>query len=462
MKIALVRPNFDCHIITPPLGLGYLSSYLKRHGIETVIVDGLKDNLSTEALLQVLLRGGVDAVGITCLSSFYTKAVRLAQQVKKNNMLCILGGAHPTFMPYQTLRDSAADFVICGEAELALLKLASNGFVNNKIRGVYSQDDLRQPEKPTLKAEVIEDLDDLPFPDWQQMPPNLYPRAPHGALVKNYPVAPIITSRGCPYACTFCTSPMFYDHRIRFRSPENVIAEITYLRENFGVKEIHFEDDNLTLNREHVERIATLVINNGINVSWACPNGIRADKIDAGLIGIMRRSGCYYLAYGIESANPKILNNVKKRESINTIEKAIHLADEAKISSQGFFIFGLPGETPDTIKETIMFAKRTKLARAQFLLLDVLPGSELWNQLQGKFEPNWDKDSYREPEWVPEGLTKRYLMEAQEKAFHQFYLRPATLLRLCRLVDRRQLLFLLKRLRAYRLISWRVCRNLLS
>lgn len=453
MKIALVRPNYKSHIITPPLGLGYLSSYLKQSEIDTVIIDGLKENLKLNQMVGKILDLKPDAVAITCLTAFYKEAVSLSKELKRNKIITIIGGPHPTFLPYQTLVDSQADYVVCGEGEISFLELVARNFQNDNIQGVYSLKTLKDERQTIVKSPTVENLDELPFPDWEQINPGSYPRAPHGALMKGFPVGVIITSRGCPYECTFCTSPQFYDRKIRFRTPENVVAEIEYLVKTFKVKEIHFEDDNLTLKRDHIEKICRLLIQRKINVNWACPNGIRADEVDENIIRLMKDSGCYYFTYGIESANPQILKNTKKNESIETIGRAIEIADKAGIACQGFFIFGLPGETASTIKESINFALHSKLSGAQFIILDVLPGSELWKTLQGKFDPNWDKESYKEPEWLPDGITRKQLMAAQSTAFRKFYLRPKILLRLLKLVDQRQILYFIKRLKDYRLFK---------
>lgn len=453
MKIVLVRPNFESHIITPPLGIGYLSAYLKKNGVDSVIIDGLRDKLSQEEIFDKILSEKPDAVGITCLTAFYNKVVDLAKLVKKSNIKCIIGGVHPTFMPRETLSDSGADFVVCGEGELALLKLAKNNFVNENIRGVYSIDSLKDSIEIN-RAERIENLDDLPFPDWEQINPNSYPKAPHGAVVKNFPIGIIMTSRGCPYECAFCASPKFYGRSIRFRTPGNVVDEIKYLVDKFGIREVHFEDDNLTLRREHIVEICDLIIKNGIKISWACPNGIRADKVDDKLLDLMIMAGCYYFSYGIESANPQILQNIKKRETIESIERAIEMAAKKGISCQGFFIFGLPGETRETIKESIEFAKRSKLSRAQFLILDVLPGSELWDTLKGKFVPRWDKNSVREPEWIPDNLSREELLEAQSAALRQFYFRPKIFLAMLKFVNLKQIGYLFQRFKDYRIIKW--------
>jgi radical SAM superfamily enzyme YgiQ (UPF0313 family) len=438
------------------LGLGYLSSYLAQHGILVEIVDGLRDNLANEALCQTILEKHPDAVGITCLTAFYPAVVDLSLRLKRRGMRVIIGGVHPSFLPYETLADSHCDYVVVGEGEIALLKLVQSNFRAEGIPGVYSLDNLEPGANEPLKAEIVKNLDDLPFPDWDQLDPNSYPQAPHGAIVKQFPIGVITSTRGCPYRCSFCASPKFYDRRVRFRSPENVVEEIKYLVSRFGVKEIHFEDDNLTLRRDHIEKLCRLIIAAGVNVGWACPNGIRADRVDRELMRLMKKSGCYYFAYGVESANEQILTNIHKEEPINTIEESIRIAAEEGISCQGFFIFGLPGENPSTIAETIRFAKNSKLARAQFLILDVLPGSELWDTLHGEFTPNWSKKSYKEPEWLPAGVTREHLLKAQSRAFREFYLHsPSRLFPLLRAVRPGQLLYLLHRLREYRILGSR-------
>jgi len=453
MKIVLVRPNYKSHIITPPVGLGYLASFLNSHDIAVKIIDGLRDDVGPDELATKVVDECADAVGITCLTAFYREAVELSLRLKRAGQRIIIGGVHPTFLPHQTLKDSGCDYIIAGEGELALLALVQAGLVNSGIPGVYSLRDLPDIKTPFRKSEPVANLDDLPFPDWGQLDPRTYPKAPHGAIVRNYPIGVVTTTRGCPYACTFCASPQFYDRTIRFRSPENVLAEIKYLVDTFGVREIHFEDDNLTLKREHVESLCRMILDSGLRISWACPNGVRADRIDEPLIQLMKQSGCYYFAFGIESANQTILDNIHKREKIEDIRRSIDIAAAAGISCQGFFIFGLPGETPATIEQTIQFAKASKLARAQFLILDVLPGSQLWTTLAGQFTPNWAKNSFREPEWVPAGLTKKYLLDSQSRAFREFYLKsPRRLLALARSIRPTQLKYLLRRLLDYRIL----------
>ncbi len=454
MKIVLVRPKYNSHIITPPLGLGYLSSYLQKHGIQTRIIDALRDKIGTGELAQRVIAEKPDLVGVTCLTAFYNEVMALSRTLKQHGIPCVIGGVHPTFLTYQTLVDSGADYAVCGEGELALLELATHVHDNgsSRIQGVYSKEDLENAQTSLRKAKIAEDLDSLPFPDWEQMDPNLYAKAPHGAVARNLPVGVVVTSRGCPYQCTFCASPGFHDRRIRFRSPENVVEDIGYLVDRFRVREIHFEDDNLTLKRDHIERICNLLIKNKIKISWACPNGVRADKVDKELLMLMKESGCYHLAYGIESTNAEILRNIKKMETIDRIAESIRVAEKLGISSQGFFILGLPGETAETIEANIQFALKSGLSRAQFVILDVLPGSELWSDLRGRFSPNWGKNSFKEPEFIPEGLSREQLMKAQATAFRRFYLRPRIVFKMARAIRLKQVPYILQRLMEYRLL----------
>lgn len=447
MKIALVRVKYNSHIITPPLGIGYISSCLKQHGHETLIIDALRDKLQDDEIIEILDRNEINVVGLTCLTAFYKEVVQLSKKLKARGKRVIIGGAHPTFLPKETLEDSDADFVIIGDGELALTELADKNLDNSEIQGVYSKNDLPQNPK---RAKIVENLDELPFPDWEQINPQKYPIAPFGAVTKNYPIGVLLSSRGCPCACTFCANPNISGRKVRMRSPENIVSEIEYLVKNFNVKEISFIDDNLLLDKNHAKKLFNLIIQKGLNkLSFCSPNGIRADSVTKDLMDLMKKAGWYYVAFGIESANPQILLNIKKNESVDIIKNAVKTAKDAKLEVQGFFIFGLPGETKETIKETTNFAVNSGLTRAQFLILDVLPGCELWDKLQGKFKPDFAKDSYRYPEYIPDGLTKEDLILAQKNAFRKFYFRPKIIISLLKYIHLKQIQNFLKRLTDY-------------
>ncbi len=446
MNVVLTRPNYNTHIISPPIGMGYVSSYLKAHGHQTKIIDGVNLGLSNEAILRQCEQLNAGLVGIYILSAYFLNAVDLIKKLQGKGFKVVLGGAHPTFMPTFTIEKSGADFIIAEEAEKTMLDLVNaleRGEPLDKIPGLYTKEnpDNYTQRKPTTN------LDEFPFPDWEKIDPRKYKKAPHGGFIRNFPYAPISATRGCPYRCTFCASPRFSRRSIRFRSPENVVAEIKYLADNFGIKEIHFEDDNLTLWRDFAMKLCNLIIDEGIKISWACPNGVRADKVDYELLKLMKKSGCYYLAFGIESGNQEILDNVKKDLRLEDVEKAARLAYKVGIMTQGFFIFGLPGETEETIEKTIKFAKSIPLTRAQFLILDVMPGTELWDTLHFEDRVDWTKNSYHEITWTPHTVDPDVLAKSAPRAFREFYMRPRQLFSILRYVRIQQIPFLVKRLK---------------
>ena len=452
MKVVLTRPCYRSYIISPPIGMGYVSSYLKKFGHDAKIIDGLNLGISNDEIVKRCKEFGAKLVGIYVISAYFLDAVDLIKKLKKENMIVVLGGTHPTFMPKFTLEKSGADYIIAGEGEPTMLDLV-DALENNKdtkmIPGLYSKGTEQIIDRPFL-----EDLDSLPFPDWEQIDPREYKKAPHGGLIRHFPYAPISSTRGCPYRCTFCASPKFSKRNIRFRSPENVVAEIKYLADNFNIKEIHFEDDNLTLKRDHIINLCNLLIKEKVKVSWACPNGVRADKVDKEMLDLMKKSGCYYTAFGIESGSQKILDNVKKDIKIEQIIHGVELAAQAGIMTQGFFIFGLPGETEETIEETIKFAKSLPLTRAQFLVLDVMPGTELWDVLEFEKKVDWTKTSYHEITWQAPTVSKEILAKAAPRAFKEFYFRPKQLLSLMRYFRISQTPFVIKRLLSYGVLNF--------
>ena len=444
MDVVLTRPNYNTHIISPPIGMGYVSSYLKKHGHGTKIVDGVNLGLSNDEIVKQCEEYNAKLVGIYILSAYFLNAVDLIRKLQARGFKVVLGGAHPTFMPKFTIEKSGADFIITEEAEKAMLDLV-NALERDEplddIPGLYTKDCEFVPRTTTTN------LDEFPFPDWEQIDPRNYKKAPHGGFIRHFPYAPISATRGCPYRCTFCASPKFSRRTIRFRSPENVVDEIEYLVKNFGIKEIHFEDDNLTLWRDFAMKICNLIIERGLKISWACPNGVRADKVDLELLKLMKKSGCYYVAFGIESGNQEILDNVKKDLRLEDVERAAWLAYKAGIMTQGFFIFGLPGETEETIEKTIRFAKSIPLTRAQFLILDVMPGTELWDTLSFEEKVDWGKNSYHEITWTPPTVDPEVLANSAPRAFKEFYMRPRQLFSILRYVRPQQIPFLMKRLK---------------
>lgn len=458
MKIVLIVPNFDTYVICPQLGVMYLSSYLKKHGHEVKIIDALRDNLSFSQIVEAVEREKPGGIGIHCLSSFFSEVVTITKLLKERNYKVYIGGVHPTFSPYTTLEETGADYVMCGEGEIPLLKLANNNFVNNNIQGVYSLDDLKNNDEqkdgsPILKGEIIINLDEIPFPDWEQLPPNSFPHAPHAVSAKGFPIGIVTTSRGCPFRCTFCSSHNFYKG-VRFRSVDNVIEEIKILVDKYEIKELQFIDDNLTLKKDYALELCNKMIKENIKIPWSPINGIRADAFDDELAAKMKEAGCYLVDFGIEAVNAQILKNIKKGETIDTITKAINCSHRAGLITIGNFIFGLPGDTKETIEEAIEYAVNSKLDRAGFFALNVLPGSDIANQMKKEGKEVKISALFSTPKTLVSSLSSREIEKYVQKAYWRFYMRPVILFNMLKSIPLRQYKYLIKCLLKYNIFKF--------
>jgi radical SAM superfamily enzyme YgiQ (UPF0313 family) len=418
---------------------------LKSKHIDCTVVDGLNLGLENNEIVKQVKHAQI--VGISVLSYYFLKAIDLSKRLKKAGKIVIIGGPHASTLPYLTLSKTHADYIVVGEGEETLYKLVELIAKGTKKKDIHIPGVISRYHKKFVDAPFISDLSSIPMPDWDQIDPRFYQKAPHGGVVKYFPLAPIMTTRGCPYECKFCASPLLWKRRIRYRNPKEVVDEIEYLVNTKGTKEIQMEDDNFTLKREHAEAVCKEILKRNIHVAWSTPNGIRADRVDEKLLRLMKKAGCYAVAFGIESGNQEILANIHKLESLETIEKAVRLAHKVGFITQGFFIFGLPGETKDTIRNTINFAKRIPLDKAQFLTLDVIPGSALWEELRFRNKVNWHIHSYFEVSWVPPTIDKETLAKAQSQAFREFFFRPRQMLTVLQFMKVSQLSYLFKRLK---------------
>lgn len=433
--VYFVRPNNpNALVVIPPLNLGYLSAALGGHG---KMIDALRDSLSPAQVYNMIPAGSI--VAITCTTSDYPWVRRFASNPDRKFAL-VIGGVHPTIMAEEVLRETGADYVVKGDGEKAMRDIVENCSI------FYEYVDTHEHE--IIEGGLTQDVDG--FPDWNMIDPRTYPHAPWGAVTKNSMVAPILTSRGCSYLCTFCASPKLSNRRIRWRSIDAVIQELIYLNTYFDVKEFCFQDDNFTQDEKRAGEICERILSAGLHIDWACENGIRADKVDRHLLELMKKAGCYKATFGIESADNQILKNIKKLETIESIEESVNLAADVGIDIVGSFILGLPGETRETLAKTIRWASNSRLAIAQFGILSIYPGSELWDTLP--HDHNYTRPAFRTPQYIPEGLTAKDLIDAQSKAFWKFYAHPDRFFKTLARVKPSQIKRLIKRLFSYHIV----------
>lgn len=425
-------------LIIPPLGLGYIASMLKTKGGHTVLLyDANRDMLpGIKSFYEFLNTAKPQLVGIQ-LNSFDLNIVKEYLQCAKavnKDIITVIGGPHPTVLPEETMAyfGSDLDFAIMGEGEKSLSSLAgcieSKRNSWDKISGLVWRDKEGQIFKN--EKEFIQDLNELPWPDWELINPKIYPPSPFDAYSKHPPAIPIIASRGCPVNCTFCAAKIICGSRLRYRNVNDVIAEIKYLRDRFLVKEIMIQDDNFTFSKKVVLEFCEKIQH--LDMRWNCLNGIRIDSIDDELIKAMKKTGCYAVSVGIESGSQRILDDMNKKLKIELIREKVNILAKHKIKTSGLFIIGYPAETREDILKTIEFAKKLPLNRASFSSFTPLPGSEIYFKLrrQGQLD-NFENMSYcRITESFTPHISKNGLESLRRKAHSSFYLRPLIVLKI--------------------------------
>jgi radical SAM superfamily enzyme YgiQ (UPF0313 family) len=438
MKILLVRPpSFKMPIIIPNLGLGYLASVLRHNGHTVSLLDCAKTKTTHRQYRDCLMDEQPDIVGIqmyTCDFSSARQCIEIAKTVN-GKTVTIVGGPHPSGDPEGTMEIPGLDYAFVGEAESGLPRLLEYTRSAGQV-AIDSIDGLVYRQNGKIiknKKGAIQNPDDIPFPGWDLINPQTYPAAPHGTFSKSLPVAPVITSRGCPFQCTYCGANVNTGRHFRKRSVENIVEEIKYLQKTFGIREFHIEDDNFTLDKARVMAFCHKLKEENIKLHWACTNGVRLDTLDKELLQNMESAGCYSLAAGIESGSPRIINDMKRNETLDImIEKINLIARETKIRITGFFMIGYPEETRNDIEKTIELAMKLPLHRAQFSNFLPLPGTEIYDRLIQRKEiaPDtlpWDLYQNNRVVYTPKNISPREMRRLMRKAFAAFYFRPRIL-----------------------------------
>ncbi|HHT78679.1 MAG TPA: radical SAM protein [Actinobacteria bacterium] len=448
MNILLVRPVTNkMPIIIPNLGLAYLSSQLKKHGHSVTILDCAKLNYGYKDFKNFLDSGNFDIAGFQLFTCDFSSVLKMAGIVKEVNsdIITIAGGPHISGLPEHTMKEIVnLDYGFYGEAEIGIVKFCEyiSGKGKDKEKETTGKSDIpglifrKGDEILVNERNAIENLDSIDFPDWESIDPNTYPHAPHGTFTKSLPTAPIITSRGCPYSCTYCGVKSTTGRRLRMRSPENIISEIELLIKKYGVKEVHIEDDNFTFNRERVVEFCNLLLDKNIKINWACPNGVRLDTLDEELLKLMEKSGCYSFAVGIESGSPGILKDMRRQVTVEKMrEKIMLIANTTKIKMTGFLMAGYPTETIEDIEKTIKFVNSLPLNRAQYSNFLPLPGTKIFDDLMEKGEIDlkslsWDNFQDNAITYSPPGISLKQLHKILKSAFYRFYFRPRIIINL--------------------------------
>lgn len=418
----------------PSVGLAYIYSAFEEAGCEVRFKDYQCQKNSIDEIIDYIDCEQFDLVGMQAYITNINMCFEISSMIKhkRPNIKIILGGPHATIFPDMIIKHPVVDFVCIGEGEItmkSLVECLNKQSEPKKILGLYYKDRdgtvHMNPRRP-----LIENLDMLPIPKYQIFDPIQYFPAVH---IRGKRVCNMITSRGCPYKCTFCAATKIFGHRFRYYSIERSIKEMKFLKEKLLADSLQIYDDNFTTNKTRVKSLCKRMIEEKLNLQWVCYT--RADALgDEEMLHLMKKSGCYMIVVGIENANERILKLINKSLSLNIARRNIRLVRKAKINVLSSFMIGLPSETITEIENTIKFSTSIGLTYATYPIFTPYPGTPIYEDAK-KYgtihSENFDDFSrWGNGVYSSKGLSPEIYRKMQKKAFRRFYLKPKTILRM--------------------------------
>ena len=436
MKVLFVNPPQTASkykfmgVIAPPLGIAYMAGVLQENHIDVEILDASAEDMDFKDVEKELLKRKPDLVALTALTPTIGRALETAQVVKETlpDSIVVMGGYHPTFNFIETLEDENVDIVIRGEGEYIMLNLVQaleNQSSLHDVKGIVFEDKNSKEIVVNPEAPLIQDLDELPFPAL-----NLLPMKKYRLLDMDTHMTTMITTRGCPMQCSFCSSAAMHGKKIRERSVENIVDEIEYLKTNYDIDTIAFMDDTFTLKKRKVMAICDEILKRNIEIMWGCTS--RVDTLDEKLLKKMKEAGCITIFIGVESADQQQLDNMCKNTTIAKIENAFKIAHKLKIRTIASVALGMPGDTKEIMNKTVKFVHKLKPNYAIYSLATPYPGTRFYKEA---FEKNlikikdWSKYTLITPILETIDCSLNDMRKIQAKAFMKFYLRPQYIIR---------------------------------
>ncbi|RPI26127.1 MAG: radical SAM protein [Acidobacteria bacterium] len=437
-SILLVLPIREGHnfVVSPDLGLLYLGTALKNKGFEVAVLDCPKENFTFRDFKRFLEERKFDVVGFRCFSrdhNYVHHHARIAKQVNPN-VITLAGGPHPSELPGFVLTSMPAlDFAWQSEAEEGMPTFLDYvGEYGKEVPGTLLADIPGLVWRDQTQGRVVanppafgSDLESFGLPAWELLRPETYP-----AFVWGGQYYQIVTTRGCPYPCTYCNTPGLSGKKLRHRSIENVLQELRLLKERYRIKSFSIMDDEFTLDRKYAHRLCQAMLDSGLGLTFDCPVGVRLDSLTPELIKVMEAAGCQAIAVGIESGNDRIQGLIKKKVTVDTIrEKARMVADSSRIAMVGYFMIGFEDETEEEIWDTINLALELPLTRANFNIVIPIPGTAIFKDCMQKGQIqletiNWDNLTSDQVAFKRNHLSDERLYELQKQAYLRFYRRP--------------------------------------
>ncbi len=393
-KISVAIPLIPLVSIAQLAGVSREAGYIPR----VLDLSVKKRKTVEERIITALDKFAPEYCGITFTTPLAKEADSIAKFIKCRHpsVKILAGGCHATIMPEDILKSDNFDLVVRGEGELTLRDILLGKDLKTIDGITYKNKSNVVSNKP---RELIKNLDDLPLPDYSLFNSRDY-HTPRLNCKKN-PVAAIETSRGCVYGCIYCNKSVF-GQRFRFKSPKRTVDEMVHIL-GFGYKELHVWDDGFSTDVERAKEICREILRRKLKITWNIYNGMRIDRMDEELLTLLKKSGCYRISVGVESGNQEILDRIKKGIQIEKVKETFRLANKVGIETMAFCMVGLPGETEETMMQTINFVLELKPTIPKLSILMPLPGTPIfyeWDKANHIISKNWPDYIFHHPQKV--------------------------------------------------------------
>ncbi len=458
MKVLLIHPfltanNLNCPNQTEPLGLAYIAAYIRNdHAVEILDLYALGFNTVTkinsnyriglsdvDKIKKIIEQKNPDVIGIACnFTAFADDSFEVSKIIKDNfkNIPVVLGGAHASMDVENILKNNySIDIVVRGEGEItfkALLDVLKDKGNLDTIDGIS----FRKPNNEIIsnkKRELIKDIDALPFPARDLLDIEAYKTHNETTLpyAKSLPILTMLTSRGCPFECIFCSTKVVWGRLWRPRSVEKIVEEIEYLIKNYNIKEVAIYDDQFIVNKIRIHDLCDLIIKKGLEITISVPSGISGWLLDEELLKKMKKSGFYRFSLSIETGNENTLKFIKKRVNLREMLKVIEIANKLGFWLQSNFIIGFPFETREEIADTINYAINSGVDYAYFIIAQPYAGAEMYELyekegLLKKVNISGNTDTIKSANYDTKKLKAQEIQELRDKA-HVLFLRKKLL-----------------------------------
>ncbi len=437
MKILFTNPPWlraQKHIFSkikfsmPPLGLMQLASHMQGVGNDVKVLDNIGFKHSYDNFKRKIRFLSPDMVALTTSTSTINNALETARIVKSinPNTKVVFGGPHVSVLPEESLLNENVDYVVRGEGEKTFEELTKCLEKNQNVKGIKGLSFLHKKKVVNTPARnLIKNLDELPFPNRSLVPINGYIAPPGLALRQE--ATNMITSRGCPYSCVFCSNAVF-GKTFRTNSPRRIVEEIRYLNNSFGFREIFFNDDVFTLNKKSALKFCKSLKKERMDVVWSCST--RADCLDAETVKAMKSSGCHTVGFGIESSEQKYLNRLQKDIKIGVIEKAIRLCKKEGLRVKVYYMIGYSKNVKKNVLRDLRHAIMNDVDFVKFSLITPYPGTKLyasWKKQGILNNEDWEK--YDGSNLLRKDVRASEVREVYDTVYKKFYLRPSFLIK---------------------------------